>query len=134
MKKLMLFAALLGFAVACGGGEKKEEPKKSETKSEVPAETPKQTDTEESTSTKAATPDKKEPASKTIELNVNDFDAGQGYTITELDASVAEVAPVEDTRVKKGATLRVDSPNEFDKGAHLKVGAELNTTTLEVVE
>lgn len=135
----MLFAALLGFAVACGGNEKKEEPKKDEAKAKVEAQAEVAPEaapevTEESAPT--APEAQQEEARKPIELTVSEFDKDLNLTVKEdINISVAEAQVADDTRAKKETKLQVGTPKkEVNKGANLKVGAELTTATLEVAK
>ena len=143
MKKLMLFAALLGFAVACGGNEKKEEPKKNEAAVEAPA---KQDATDEATeaeevvakeTTAEATVVDNEPMGSTIQAEVTEIDHSKGMTATDIDINQVDLATAtkDNTGAKKGNQLHVGgATKELNKSANAQVGAGLNTTKLEVVK
>ena len=122
MKKLMLFAALLGFAVACGGGEKKEEPKNEQANPEVVTpETPEQV-----TETK-----------KPMEVGgVTELDKSKGLSVSqEIKTPVSAADVEEETRgTLKDGQLTVQGVSEIDKTPNLQVGAELTTTPISVAK
>lgn len=148
MKKLMLFAALLGFAVACGGNEKKEEPKNDEATVEATAEvdaseeaTEEATETEEVVADNAATKspvvDNEQPMESTIKGEVTEIDHSKGMTATDIDIHQVDLATAtkDNTGAKKGNQLHVGgATKELNKSANAQVGTGLNTTKLEVVK
>ena len=147
MKKLMLFAALLGFAVACGGNEKKEEPKNDEAAVEATAEadaseeaTDEATETEEvvaeNADAKSPVVDN-EPMGSTIQAGVTEIDHSKGMTTTDIDIHQVDLATdtKDNTGAKKGNQLHVGgATKELNKSANAQVGTGLNTTKLEVVK
>lgn len=143
MKKLMLFAALLGFAVACGGNEKKEEPKKNEAAVEAPAtqaatdEAPEAEEVVANKTTAEATVVDKEPMGSTVKAEVTEIDRSKGMTATDIDINQVDLATAtkDNTGAKKGNQLHVGgATKELNKSANAQVGAGLNTTKLEVVK
>lgn len=147
MKKLMLFAALLGFAVACGGNEKKEEPKNDEATVEATAEadaneeaTEEATETEEVVADNAAAKSPvvdNEPMESTIKGEVTEIDHSKGMTATDIDIHQVDLATAtkDNTGAKKGNQLHVGgATKELNKSANAQVGTGLNTTKLEVVK
>ncbi|MBE6202148.1 MAG: hypothetical protein E7135_00605 [Rikenellaceae bacterium] len=138
MKKLMLFAALLGFAVACGGNEKKEEPKKNEAAVEAPA---KQDATDEAPEAEEVVANKATAEAtvvgNTIQAEVTEIDHSKGMTATDIDINQVDLATAtkDNTGAKKGNQLHVGgATKELNKSANAQVGAGLNTTKLEVVK
>lgn len=138
MKKLMLFAALLGFAVACGGNEKKEEPKKNEAAVEAPA---KQAATDEAPEAEEVVANKTTAEAtvvgNTIQAEVTEIDHSKGMTATDIDINQVDLATAtkDNTGAKKGNQLHVGgATKELNKSANAQVGAGLNTTKLEVVK
>lgn len=143
MKKLMLFAALLGFAVACGGNEKKEEPKKNEAAVEAPAkqaatdEAPEADEVVANKTTAEAPVVDNEPMGSTIKAEVTEIDHSKGMTATDIDINQVDLATAtkDNTGAKKGNQLHVGgATKELNKSANAQVGAGLNTTKLEVVK
>lgn len=143
----MLFAALLGFAVACGGNEKKEEPKNDEATVEATAEadaneeaTDEATETEEvvaENATAEATVVDNEPMGSTIKGEVTEIDHSKGMTATDIDIHQVDLATAtkDNTGAKKGNQLHVGgATKELNKSANAQVGTGLNTTKLEVVK
>lgn len=128
MKKLMLFAALLGFAVACGGGEKKEEPKNEQANPEVVA--PETTETPK-------TPEQVTETKKPMEVGgVTELDKSKGLSVSqEIKTPVSTAVVEEETRgTLKDGQLTVQGVSEIDKTPNLQVGAELTTTPISVAK
>lgn len=128
MKKILLFAALLGFAVACGGNEKKEEPKAEEAQVETTAteececEECEETATEEATAAPEVTV--KQPAVNTEKapITATDFEKKSDLTVSDkkVAAGAAQVAEKETTKAGK-ETLTLEA-KEFEKKSNLSVG------------
>lgn len=131
MKKLMLFAALLGFAVACGGGEKKEEPKNEQANTEVGApEAPEAPET-------PGTPEQVTETKKPMEVGgVTELDKSKGLSVSqEIKTPVSAAVVEEETRgTLKDGQLTVQGVSEIDKTPNLQVGAELTTTPISVAK
>lgn len=113
MKKLLLFAAMLGFAVACGGGEKKEEPKNEEATVVATAET-EATECEEQCDCNAEATVEADKAAGTAEVKKEPV---------QLEVPATAVTP----NTKKETTLTV-------KDAPVKEGPKVNTTLVKVAK
>ena len=115
MKKILLFAALLGFAVACGGNEKKEEPKAEEAQVETTA-------TEEATAAPEVTV--KQPAVNTenAPITATDFEKKSDLTVSDKKVAAGAVQVAEKETTKAGKEPLTLEAKEFEKKSNLSVG------------
>ena len=125
MKKILLFAALLGFAVACGGNEKKEEPKAEEAQVEAPATEEgecEETATEEATTAPEVTVEQPAVNTEMAPITATEFEKKSDLTVSDkkVAAGALQVAEKETTKAGK-ETLTLEA-KEFEKKSNLSVG------------
>ena len=138
MKKILLFAALLGFAVACGGNEKKEEAKTEEAQVEA-------TVVEEAGAAEEAdniavsapevTVDK--PAITTdapIIKGAGEINKDNGLSIADEKVAIktVQVAEKETTKAADAPTV-ISGTNEVKKESNLKVGGTVGAGTIQAM-
>lgn len=139
----MLFAALLGFAVACGGNnEKKDEANKAEATEQTDVEANEEA-TEEATEEVAveATVEATEEPAKIDDVNIqvvgtaDEFNDELEMAVQAVDVKVAEAVEAVEAEATKAANelTVINGANEFKEGSNLTVGGVANIGSVQAM-